>query len=264
MPLIIEDRVRETTTTTGTGAVTLAGAVSGFQSFSAVGNGNTTTYCIAHQTANEWEIGVGTYTSAGTTLSRTNIIASSNADSLVNFSAGTKDVFITLPSQQIDQYVVQKNAYTLTSQIEPQKLFNASTNGAITLPVGTYQFECGFSLSSMSNATGSFGFGFGGTATFTQQWTSFATKAASLSSAATTQSTHNTTADTSIVIASSSTPTGQALIKGILSVTVSGTVIPQVSLTVAAAAIVGAGSYFKITNYNPISSATNLLVGNWS
>jgi len=98
MALVVADRVKETTTTTGTGTVTLAGAVTGFQSFSAVGNANTTYYCIAGQGTSEWEVGIGTYTSSGTTLSRDTVLASSNAGSAVNFSAGTKDVFVTYPA----------------------------------------------------------------------------------------------------------------------------------------------------------------------
>lgn len=98
MALVLADRVRETTTTTGTGTVTLAGAVTGFQSFSAVGDGNTTYYTIAGQGTAEWEVGIGTYTSSGTTLSRTTVLSSSNSGSLVNFSAGTKDVFVTYPA----------------------------------------------------------------------------------------------------------------------------------------------------------------------
>jgi hypothetical protein len=98
MALVIADRVKETTTTTGTGTVTLAGATAGFQSFAAVGDGNSTYYTIAGQNSSEWEVGVGTYTSSGTTLSRTTVLSSSNSGSLVNFSSGTKDVFITYPS----------------------------------------------------------------------------------------------------------------------------------------------------------------------
>lgn len=98
MALVLKDRVKETTSTTGTGTVTLAGASTGFQSFAAVGNGNVTYYTIAGQGTNEWEVGIGTYTSAGTTLSRTTVLASSNSGSLVNFSAGTKDVFVTYPA----------------------------------------------------------------------------------------------------------------------------------------------------------------------
>ena len=96
MALILADRVQETTTTTGTGTVTLAGAASGFQSFAAVGNGNSTYYTITGGT--DWEVGIGTYTSSGTTLSRTTVLSSSNSGSLVNFPAGTKNVFVTYPA----------------------------------------------------------------------------------------------------------------------------------------------------------------------
>jgi hypothetical protein len=99
MALVLADRVKETTTTTGTGTVTLAGAVTGFQSFSAVGNANTTYYTIAGQGTSEWEVGIGTYTTSGTTLSRDTVLASSaGAPTKTNFSAGTKDVFVTYPS----------------------------------------------------------------------------------------------------------------------------------------------------------------------
>jgi hypothetical protein len=97
MALILEDRVRETTTVTGTGTATLLGAVTGYRAFSVIGNANTTYYCISSAGA-EFEIGIGTYTSSGTTLARTIVLASSNAGALVNFSAGTKDVFVTYPS----------------------------------------------------------------------------------------------------------------------------------------------------------------------
>lgn len=100
MALVLADRVKETTTTTGTGTVTLGGAVTGYQSFAAVGNANTTYYTIAGQGTAEWEVGIGTYTSSGTTLSRTTVLSSSNAGSLVSFSAGTKDVFVTYPAGQ--------------------------------------------------------------------------------------------------------------------------------------------------------------------
>lgn len=98
MALVLADRVKETTTTTGTGTVTLAGVSAGYQSFAAIGNGNTTYYTISGQTTSEWEVGIGTYTSSGTTLSRTTVLSSSNSGSLVNFSAGTKDVFVTYPA----------------------------------------------------------------------------------------------------------------------------------------------------------------------
>jgi len=96
MPLVLADRVKETTTSTGTGTITLAGPATGFRSFSVIGDGNTTYYTIAGQGTSEWEVGIGTYTVSGTTLSRDTVLASSaGAPTKTNFSAGTKDVFVT-------------------------------------------------------------------------------------------------------------------------------------------------------------------------
>ena len=101
MPLVLADRVRETTTTTGTGTISLAGPVSGFQGFStAIGNANTTYYTIVDAATGAWEVGLGTYTSAGSTLARTTVFSSSNSDALVPFAAGTKDVFVTQPAER--------------------------------------------------------------------------------------------------------------------------------------------------------------------
>ena len=99
MALVINDRVRETTTVTGTGSATLLGAVTGYQSFSVIGNGNTTYYTIADQGGPNWEVGIGTWSTGGT-LARTTVLASSNSGSLVNFTTGTKDVFVTYPSEE--------------------------------------------------------------------------------------------------------------------------------------------------------------------
>jgi hypothetical protein len=101
MTLVVADRVKETTTTTGTGAVTLSGAATGYQAFSAaIGDGNTTYYCIADQGGANWEVGIGTYASAGNSLARTTILSSSNGGSAVSFSAGVKDVYVTLPASK--------------------------------------------------------------------------------------------------------------------------------------------------------------------
>jgi hypothetical protein len=102
MAFAVADRVRETTTTTGTGTLDLGGAVSGFRTFvSGIGDGNVTYYAIVHRTAAEFEIGIGTVTDASTdTLSRTTILSSSNSNSAVSFSAGTKDVFCTQPASK--------------------------------------------------------------------------------------------------------------------------------------------------------------------
>lgn len=101
MAFVIADRVAETTTTTGTGALNLAGATTGFQSFVAgVGNGNTTFYVITDNT--DWEIGIGTITSgAPDTLSRDSVLQSSNSDAAVNWGSGTKDVFSSVPADRL-------------------------------------------------------------------------------------------------------------------------------------------------------------------
>ena len=99
MALILADRVKENTTTTGTGTIVLGGAQTGYQSFAVVGNGNTTYYTIADQTGPTWEVGIGTYYSGNVSLARTTILSSSNAGAVANFTAGTKDVFVTYPSE---------------------------------------------------------------------------------------------------------------------------------------------------------------------
>ena len=102
MALVLNDRVKETSTSTGTGTIDLDGAVTGFETFVAgIATGNTTYYAIFLQGSTEWEVGLGTVTDATPdTLARTTVITSSNSDSAVNFSAGTKDVFCTLPASK--------------------------------------------------------------------------------------------------------------------------------------------------------------------
>ena len=162
----------------------------------------------------------------------------------------------------VDQYMILTAPYTLTSQTAAQKLFNVSTNGQVTLVAGTYEFECTFALSSMSGSSGAFGFALGGTATFTQYWIATARKS-SLTDTATTNPpviSYNTAANTGLVVANTVT-TGFARVVGLATVSVGGTLIPQVSLGVAAAAAVGAGSYFKI---RALGSSTATSSGNWS
>jgi hypothetical protein len=100
MAIVLKDRVKETSTSTGTGTITLLGAAAGYQGFSAIGNGNTTYYAIVNPEDGTWEVGTGTYTASGTTLSRTAVFESSNAGALVDFGAGTKDVFVTYPAER--------------------------------------------------------------------------------------------------------------------------------------------------------------------
>jgi hypothetical protein len=149
MPLVVKDRVQETSTTTGTGTFTLAGAVSGFQSFSVIGNANTTYYAIVGGA--EWEVGLGTYTSSGTTLARNTILESSNGGTAVNFSAGTKNVFVTYPAEEAvyqdasgDAYAPQfaasnglfANSKTVSTNYTIPTNYNASSTGPVTLGSG--------------------------------------------------------------------------------------------------------------------------------
>ena len=127
MALVIADRVRETTTTTGTGTVNLGGAVSNFETFTAnLSNSDTTYYSIVDNTNGAFEVGLGTFTSSGTTLARTTVIASSNSNSAVNFGSGTKDVFITIPA---------------TKMIVKDASGNVSIDGDVTVSDGTNDFD---------------------------------------------------------------------------------------------------------------------------
>lgn len=138
MALVLKDRVKEATTTTGTGAVTLTGAALGFQSFSVIGDGNTTYYTISGQGTDEWEVGIGTYTASGTTLSRDAVLSSSNGGSAVSFSAGGKDVFVTYPSDHAvigsQGYVQNSAAISTDSTITAGH--NAMSAGPVTIDSG--------------------------------------------------------------------------------------------------------------------------------
>lgn len=136
MPLVLADRVQESTNTTGTGSLLLLGAVTGYQSFSVIGNGNTTYYTIAGVGTSEWETGLGTYSTTGPTLARTTVLSSSNNNSLVNFSSGTKNVFVTYPASSanttlVPQTLTINNGGSTISVINNinSTLGNASTGG---------------------------------------------------------------------------------------------------------------------------------------
>jgi len=101
MALVLNDRVKQTTTTTGTGTITFASAVTGFETFAqGIGNSNTTYYAIFNGGTDQFEVGLGTLNGNSTTLARTTIISSSNSDNAVDFSSGTKDIFCTLPASK--------------------------------------------------------------------------------------------------------------------------------------------------------------------
>lgn len=127
MALVVKDRVRETTLTSGTGAVTLDGPVQAFQSFAAIGNGNTTYYAIVDALTGDWEVGLGTYTLATTSLSRDTVLASTNSGNLVNFAGNPKDVFVTYPAEKS----VHANAADIVAGYTIESPSLTATNGII-------------------------------------------------------------------------------------------------------------------------------------
>jgi hypothetical protein len=160
-----------------------------------------------------------------------------------------------------EQYIKLNADFTLTSQTPAQKMFNSPAGGALTVSGSrAYEFECYFDLTTMSASSGSFGFAFIGTATLTRQkWKADAIKAA-IGTSASWVSSVNTAANTALVAANTTT-TGAAYIEGTVHINAGGTLIPAVSLGVAAAAIVKTDSWFRI---RPLGPSANASVGNWS
>jgi hypothetical protein len=136
MPLVVKDRIKETSTTSGTGTLTLAGAASGFRSFADIGNGNTTYYAIVDTTAGTWEVGIGTYTSSGTTLARNTILSnSSGTTAAINFAANIKDVFVTYPSSKAVYGDASDIAYDASFAASNGIFLNSNTVAtSLTLP----------------------------------------------------------------------------------------------------------------------------------
>ena len=116
MAFVLNDRVKQTSTSTGTGTINLTGTETGFETFvTGIGNGNSCFYAIANDWTSEFEVGIGTVTDAATdTLSRTTVISSSNSDNLVNFTAGTKTVFCTYPAKRAPSAAMTATTYITT------------------------------------------------------------------------------------------------------------------------------------------------------
>ena len=166
-----------------------------------------------------------------------------------------------------EQWIILNAVNNMTSQTGVQPLFDGGggpTNGSVTLPIGTYQFECQFALTGMSTTSGSFGFSLGGGATKTFTFSATSSKASNtLATAAVANQVFSTAANTALQTATINTA-GTALIKGTIRVTVAGTIIPQVSFTTVAGAVtpvVQAGSYFKVSPLGNVSTVAT--VGNW-
>lgn len=152
MPLVVKDRIKETSATSGTGTLTLAGAAAGFRSFADIGNGNTTYYSIVDVTAGTWEVGIGTYTTSGTTLSRDTVLSNSlGTTAKINFAANVKDVFVTYPATKAvygdatdiayDSHFASSNGIFLNSKTIATSLtlptdYNGMSAGTVTLNTG--------------------------------------------------------------------------------------------------------------------------------
>jgi hypothetical protein len=138
MALVVADRIKETSTTSGTGTLTLAGASAGFRSFADIGNGNTTYYSIVDSNAGTWEVGIGTYTLSGTTLSRDTVLSnSSGTTAKINFSANSKDVFVTYPAAKSVHEDVSDVAYAQhLAAANGIFLSNQTIGTSMTFPTG--------------------------------------------------------------------------------------------------------------------------------
>lgn len=136
MALVVKDRVKQFSTTTGTGTITLGSTPTGFQPFSSIGDGSTTYYAIVDNNNGDWEVGLGIYTASGTTLSRDTVLESSNAGSLVNFSSDTKEVFVTYPAEKAvyGQANDTIQASTLGTDADPAYSFAADPNTGVYSP----------------------------------------------------------------------------------------------------------------------------------
>lgn len=144
MAFVVKDRVRETCSSPGVGTVTLLGAVTGYVTFSVIGNANSTYYCIADQSGANWEVGIGTYTASGTTLSRDTVLSNSaGTTALINFSSGTQDVFVTYPSSRSYGGVGSQGVSTNNSQIAESGEFPSTYNG---LSVGPITIQSGVAI----------------------------------------------------------------------------------------------------------------------
>jgi hypothetical protein len=169
MALVVKDRVQVSTSTTGTGTLTLGAALGGFQDFSIIGNGNTTYYTITNN--GSWEVGIGTYTSSGTTLSRDTVLASSNSGSKINLS-GSSVVFCTYPADKsVDIETAQTlTNKTLTSPVLTNPTLGTPLSGTVTNLTGTASININGTVGATTPAAGrftdlSFNSGYGSVAT---------------------------------------------------------------------------------------------------
>lgn len=295
---IVADRVQETTTTTGTGTLTLNGPVTGYQSFaSAFGNGCKTYYAIVHQSLNEWEVRDGNFTYSDSTLTRGTCYASSNSNAAVSFSAGTKNVFCIqaasgpssttgLTVGDADGYVYQgttplllpsyftfSNGSTITYSNASGTVAIFTGTTSVTLKASTYyMFDAFYMLTKSAGSTShNFSLLYGGTATLF----SFLSYGYGISSGTTSGFTYDTTPNSFITNSTAAMAvriglTTQATlgirVVGMARVNAGGTFIPQLNLSVAPGGswVLQPNSYFRIAPVGSAASGANINIGGWA